>query len=501
MRHLRFPVVALLCAMPATAMAQPSVPFNDAGVHAVQFIDPSEGWAVGDDGVIWHSIDGGANWERQKSGTRASLRSVHFITPYTGWAVGRTEIANGGGSVGVLLRTTDGGLHWDEIGANVMPGLHTIHFFDEMSGFVCGDGSGAFASGMFTTVDGGHQWRLIGGVKVASCRGAAFFADSRAGVVAGAWSRLGTFTPDGGYREADFDPLAGRTLHAVCCIGSSLQKGSPGTGTAFAVGDGGAVLISTNGGRSWGFANLGQSPETLAVCDFRCVSCVGTHVWVAGKPGGFVFHSADDGKTWDLQKTELPLPINGIHFLTEQVGWMVGEFGRHPRHGRWRQDLEDPAGRRSARSRAVPARITACDAVGGDFATRTRRRLSLCCAGTDVRRPGHQRSKTHRRRCPTAAVDAVGRGSHRGRRLGVPAGRVCQRPAAARVNGFVGSHARRQSRRPVAAPGRPGDPHVAARGRLTDAVAAEAPPPMSWSCTRRKRRSSRRPIRTASPSN
>ena len=79
MRHLRPPLaLAVLVALAAPAAAQPSVPFEDAAVHAVQFIDKSEGWAVGDDGVVWHSIDGGATWERQKTGTRTSLRSVHF---------------------------------------------------------------------------------------------------------------------------------------------------------------------------------------------------------------------------------------------------------------------------------------------------------------------------------------------------------------------------------------------------------------------------------------
>ena len=126
MRHLRLPLAAALLAMAApVASARPPVPFDDAAVHAVQFVDGSEGWAVGDDGVIWHSIDGGANWERQKSGTRASLRAVHFQSPYTGWAVGRLD-QPGGGSVGVMLKTTDGGLTWDEVGVNVLPGLHAV---------------------------------------------------------------------------------------------------------------------------------------------------------------------------------------------------------------------------------------------------------------------------------------------------------------------------------------------------------------------------------------
>src|SRR5205085_4125050 len=143
---LRLPLAALLlAALAAPATAQVAVPFEDAAVHAVQFIDKDEGWAVGDDGVIWHSVNGGAAWERQKSGTRASLRAVHFQTPYTGWAVGRLD--QPGGSVGVMLKTTDGGLTWNEVGVNVLPGLHAVRFTGEQNGFVCGDGSDAFPSG------------------------------------------------------------------------------------------------------------------------------------------------------------------------------------------------------------------------------------------------------------------------------------------------------------------------------------------------------------------
>ncbi|MFO0825951.1 MAG: YCF48-related protein [Gemmataceae bacterium] len=314
---------AILVAVTSPAFAQPPVPFADAGIHAVQFVDATEGWAVGDDGVVWHSLDGGKTWERQQTGTRASLRGVHFITPYTGWAVGRIESPNGGGSVGVMLRTTDGGIKWDEMGMNVLSGLNAVRFFDEKNGFLCADGSEAFPSGMFATNDGGRTWKPVTGAKLPSCRGVDFFPGVRTGIVAGAWSHLGVVKSDSTYRESELDPLAGRTLHAVAISGSAGITGA----TAYAAGDGGAVLTSTDGGKSWGFVNLGLTPAALAVCDFRTVACFGPHVWVAGKPGGFVLHSADSGKTWETQRTEVAVPINGMYFLTDKVGWMTGELG------------------------------------------------------------------------------------------------------------------------------------------------------------------------------
>ncbi len=336
MRYVRFSLaVAVLAALGAPATAQPPVAFDDAGIHAVQFVDASEGWACGDDGAIWHSINGGKTWERQKTGTRASLRGLHFTSPYLGWAVGRID-APGGTSVGVMLKTTDG-VTWDEIGTNVMPGLAAVRFFDEKNGFVCGDGSDAFPSGIFTTNDGGVRWEPVKGPRLPSTRGAEIVTGAKTALVAGAWGKLGAvrkawvdtfrteaFKPEGEYTEGELDPLAGRGVHGVACSTSVSDKALP---WCFAACDGGAVLVSSDAGKSWGYANLGLPDAVLACCDFRCVAAFANHVWVAGRPGGFVLHSPDLGKTWEVQKTDVVVPVNGIHFLDANTGWLVGDFG------------------------------------------------------------------------------------------------------------------------------------------------------------------------------
>src|SRR5947209_18960956 len=121
--------------------------FEDAALHAVQFVDRDEGWAVGDEGVVWHTIDGGRSWEREPPGGRASLRSVQFLTPFTGWIAGREELPHNGGSVGVLLFTQDGGLRWRRAGLNTLPGLNRVRFLDNQRGFLVGDGTDQFPTG------------------------------------------------------------------------------------------------------------------------------------------------------------------------------------------------------------------------------------------------------------------------------------------------------------------------------------------------------------------
>src|SRR5439155_9001130 len=121
-----------LAVLPSPTPAADLRNFEDAALHAVQFVDASEGWAAGDEGVVWHTIDGGRNWERQPTGVRASLRSVCFVNSYVGWVAGREELP-GGGSVGTLLYTDDGGLKWRTAG-NTLPGLNQVRFINQKVG-------------------------------------------------------------------------------------------------------------------------------------------------------------------------------------------------------------------------------------------------------------------------------------------------------------------------------------------------------------------------------
>ncbi len=70
-------------------------------LRGIQFINPLEGWIVGDSGTILHSNNGGATWEAETSPTAQPLQSVYFLDAAHGWAVGDTGTLlyrNGSGS-------------------------------------------------------------------------------------------------------------------------------------------------------------------------------------------------------------------------------------------------------------------------------------------------------------------------------------------------------------------------------------------------------------------
>jgi photosystem II stability/assembly factor-like uncharacterized protein len=309
---------ALLAGVALTSAAQAGdLPaFDDAPLHAVQFVDRNEGWAVGDDGVVWHTIDGGKDWERQATGVHSSLRSVHFLNPYTGWIAGREELPNGAGSNGVLLFTKDGGLKWQLMTLNSLPGLHRVRFIDLRTGFVIGDGCDQFPSGVFMTTDAGRTWQPLPGPRVPGWQGGDFTSADN-GALGGAWNRLASVR-GGKVIAAKVDTLGGRTVRDLRLLGK----------TGVAVGHGGLVLLQDEKpDPAWEIADLPLSADVRANLDFNAVASVGKHIWVAGRPGTLVLHTADQGATWEVQRTEQALPINGLHFLDERTGWAVGEFG------------------------------------------------------------------------------------------------------------------------------------------------------------------------------
>jgi photosystem II stability/assembly factor-like uncharacterized protein/tetratricopeptide (TPR) repeat protein len=290
--------------------------FEDAALHAVQFVDEKEGWAAGDEGVVWHTMDGGQSWERQPTGMRSSLRAIHFLNPYTGWIAGREELPHGQGSTGVLLFTRDGGLKWQRVGSNYFPGLERVQLLNNRLGFAVGDGSEQFPTGVFRTSDSGRTWHALPGPR---CPGwlAADFQDDQTGALVGSWSRLAVLR-NGALAAADVDVLAGRAVRAVQVIDRR----------AVAVGQGGLVFLSRDSaGARWGYADLHLPTEVRACMDFHGLHCRDEHIWAVGRPGSAVLYSPNRGQSWKVLRTGQVLPLNGVYFVNAQRGWAVGEFG------------------------------------------------------------------------------------------------------------------------------------------------------------------------------
>lgn len=219
---------------------QPQVSKTTQQLYDVDFVDARQGWIVGRQGLILHTTDGGATWAPQTSGTDQHLFSVDFVDDQYGVAVG---------DFGTILVTSDGGGHWTTHSLSQDVILYDVAMADRMHGWAAGE-----VGTVMVTTDGGQTWtkqetgieKTLFGVH---------FADAQRGWVVGI-DALILHTPDGGqtwqvqngstemraleqvgFGQAYENP----SLYAVSVIGS----------TGIAVGEIGAIYLSSDGGQTW----------------------------------------------------------------------------------------------------------------------------------------------------------------------------------------------------------------------------------------------------------
>lgn len=94
-------------------------------VYDLCFVSPLQGWAVGQDGAIAYTRDGGRQWEFQLSGTRDALYDIGVVGD-RGWVVG---------DKGTVLVSTDGGTQWERMNL----GLEYRFFWLRQLAVVSGD--------------------------------------------------------------------------------------------------------------------------------------------------------------------------------------------------------------------------------------------------------------------------------------------------------------------------------------------------------------------------
>lgn len=113
------------------------------------FTSPSDGYAVGTNGMIVRTLDGGDNWAPLTSGTLAELFCIDFPTSLVGYV----------GASGGILKTTNAGGSW---AMTPMPGvtIREIWFHSSDTGYAAGHT--ATAAGVFLkTTDGGATWNTV----------------------------------------------------------------------------------------------------------------------------------------------------------------------------------------------------------------------------------------------------------------------------------------------------------------------------------------------------
>ena len=98
---------------------------------AANFVDNRRGWAVGAEGRVFATRDGGRTWTAQNSNVSSDLYDVKFLDEFEGWAAG---------AGGTLIHTTDGGRRWIIEPSGTTHALERLCFVGRNHGWVVGFG-------------------------------------------------------------------------------------------------------------------------------------------------------------------------------------------------------------------------------------------------------------------------------------------------------------------------------------------------------------------------
>jgi photosystem II stability/assembly factor-like uncharacterized protein len=276
-------------------------------LNSVHFVDPNHGCAVGNDGTICTTSDGGLNWVLQSSGTTSHIRCVHFIDTLKGFAMTSSE----------LLKTIDGGTNWivqDTMDAE----MTSIYFIDNDTGFVAGRGR------MMKTTDGGQSWiKLISADMFTSCFWAInsniLYAGGMGGAAIGSTPTIAKSVDGGVSWDVFYQTGSYGSLNDLFFTSDSTAFLSA---DFFAQGNTTYIFSKTiDEGLSWTYPllNINESLTSIFFTD-------SLNGYMASFNGS-ILKTTDAGENWVTQNANVTAPLLSVFFPDSLTGYAVGFSG------------------------------------------------------------------------------------------------------------------------------------------------------------------------------
>jgi photosystem II stability/assembly factor-like uncharacterized protein len=302
-------LLTVLFLVPVTPCAEGDPSSRIGGsLFATAVLSETDYIMVGDRGKIFLSNDGAESWKAVDSGTKVALSSVCFPDGQHGWIAGQA---------GVLLHSHDGGKSWKPQSSGVKDYLLDVDFFDARHGIVAGKDTT-----VLTTVDGGRTWNpsplkestdLFDDLNLF----ASAVMDELHACVVGDMGRI-FITEDGGetWSESktalyDEQMMMGRILYALTYDSRTL----------YAAGIDSTFVYSKDLGRSWTQGDTGFSKPDLYGIDI-----VGGSGLAVGS-GGHVIRTSDGGLTWrvvDVPERVTRFWLSGVDLKRNRSGKVSG---------------------------------------------------------------------------------------------------------------------------------------------------------------------------------
>jgi len=301
-------IVAVACAG-LTAWVVPALGAASAGkvapadvrpnLFGACFISDTEGWVIGDLGLILYTTDGGKSFEKRDAGTKRAFLDIACFPDKSLVLVGKA---------GIVYRSPDGGITWKRETSGTDRNLVSVSFSSKQNGITVGD-----AGTILRTQDGGVTWQKVampahvplpeeaaetiepGDVLLYDV---SFPAADRAWIV-GEFGVILASTDGGASWTAEESPVQS-TLFGVTFVDAE---------NGWAVGMSSVMLRTRDGGQTWERVKVPTQPGF--VLSLYALTVRGQYGWAIGD-SGYLLTSNDGGNTWN--KADIPIELAGSWF-------------------------------------------------------------------------------------------------------------------------------------------------------------------------------------------
>ena len=276
---------------------------------SVWAVDSDHIWAVGNEGTVLYSTNGGIDWGNINTGYSDAFYVVTFLNQDVGFISGDADDGKP-----YILKTVDEGENWEKI--NLASTTSTYVTDIDFYYVEASENYTLYASGglehVWKSTDTGDSWIGLGG----GCENGNFNAcciiDENTGWFVG--------TPDAQYKHTIMQTTNGGVdfteqinPEQIKLNGVSFIDENKGV----AVGLAATILYTANGGTTW---------EARTNSGWRWQSCdmkPSGKVWAVGSSGN-VGYSSDFGYSWELQASGQSAELWDVHFINDYEGWIVG---------------------------------------------------------------------------------------------------------------------------------------------------------------------------------
>ena len=271
-------------------------------LYDVYFATTDSGWAVGDNGTVLFSANGGETWTSQNTPIPQDLRGVYFLNRNTGWIVGLN---------GTVFYTTNSGQTWlGKVISDLTNDLGFITFANDNHGWLLATGS-PYDKNLTATSNGGDTWQVGQGPVVNKLYSMNTFGPDTlwlTSVNGGAF-----YSTDGGTTWENRDTGLEGHLYSIAFMD---------TLTGWVSNDRGRIWHTTDGGFTWNEQATPLSGQSAAHI-YRLAFADSMNGWGASNRG--ILYTTDGGTNWSLKSS---IRARSLMFHSKAHGWAVGDDGK-----------------------------------------------------------------------------------------------------------------------------------------------------------------------------